>query len=123
MRRPHAFLIALLLGLTVVAAGYAVLRTTSLGMSAKQTAAIPDEQIAARKAKLDKVEAALARALAKKPPALPKLPKRRSAPVARVVSAPAPSSASTRSSNSGPGSIHGDDDSDDSHEDDGGDDD
>jgi hypothetical protein len=85
MKRSHALLLALLLGVAVVAATFAVVTTTSLGMSARAAApAMPDARIAARTAKLDKTEAALRRALRKKPPALPKLPKR-VAPQSRVV--------------------------------------
>jgi hypothetical protein len=77
MKRSHALLLALLLGVAVVAATFAVMTTTSLGMSAKAAApATSSAQIAARNHKLDKTEAALRRALAKKPPALPKVPKR-----------------------------------------------
>ncbi len=77
MKRSHAVLLALLLGAAVVAATFAVMTTTSLGMSAKAAApAVSSTQIAARNHKLDKTEAALRHALKKKSPALPKLPKR-----------------------------------------------
>jgi hypothetical protein len=97
--RPHAFFIALLLALALVSGSYAVMRTTALGLSAEQPASGSDRQIAARKARLDKIEAALARALAKKPPTLPGLPKRRPAPAARPVSRAAPVSAAIPASN------------------------
>jgi hypothetical protein len=74
MKRSHALVLALLLGAAAVAATFSVLTTTSLGIGAK--AAVPAAEIAARNAKLDKAEAAVRRALEKKPPALPKLPKR-----------------------------------------------
>ena len=93
MKRSHAVLLALLLGVAVVAATFAVLTTTSLGMSAKAAAPAPSSaQIAARSHKLDKTEAALRHALKKKPPALPKLPKRASAQphVVQVSSSSAP---------------------------------
>ena len=93
MKRSHAVLLALLLGVAVVAATFAVMTTTSLGMSAKAAApAGSSARIAARNHKLDKTEAALRRALGKKPPALPKLPKRVSAQphVVQVSSSPAP---------------------------------
>jgi hypothetical protein len=84
VKRSHALLLAILLGAAALAAAFAVLTTTSLGMSAKQPSAVSDAQIAARNAKLDKAEAALRRALEKKPPALPKLPKHASAPGVRA---------------------------------------
>ena len=93
MKRAHALLLALLLGVAVVAATFAVITTTSLGMSAKAAApTIASARFAARTAKLDKTEAALRRALRNKPPALPKLPKRAVAHprVVHVVSSPLP---------------------------------
>lgn len=86
MNRLHAFLLATLLAAAAVAATYGVAKTTSLGMSSKEPAAISDTQLAARSSKLDKLAADLRRAARQTPPALPKLPKRRTAPVARVVS-------------------------------------
>lgn len=90
MKHLHAFLLALLLAGAVVAATLAVLRTTSLGADAKKPSAVPDTRIAARNAKLDKIEAGLRRSLKKKPPPLPKLPKRKAAQVVHVVSSPPP---------------------------------
>jgi hypothetical protein len=85
MNRLHALLLALLLGASAVAATYAVLKTTALGTNAKATTVgISESRLAARNARLDKVEAALRHALRKKPPALPKRPKR-IAPQSHVV--------------------------------------
>lgn len=86
MKSSHAVLLSCLLAVAAVAATLAVLKTTSLGMQAKPAAAaLSAEQVAARNAKLDRTEAALRRALRKKPPALPKLPARHS-PVAHPAS-------------------------------------
>ena len=91
MKRSHALLLALLLGVAAVAATFAVLSTTSLGMSAKAAPATSSARIAARNAKLDKAEAALRHALKKRPPALPALPKRvKAQPHVVQVAAPAP---------------------------------
>ena len=76
MKRLHVLVLALLLGAAAVAATFAVLTTASLGTGAKAAPAVSSAEIAARNAKLDKAEAAMRRALKKKPPALPKLPKR-----------------------------------------------
>lgn len=77
MKSSHAVLLSCLLAVAAVAATLAVLKTTSLGMQAKPAAAaVSAEQLAARNAELDRTEAALRRALRKKPPALPKLPAR-----------------------------------------------
>lgn len=90
MKRSHALLLALMLGAAAIAAAFAVVTTTSLGMSATRPSAVSDAQIAARNAKLDRAEAALRRALEKKPPGLPKLPKHRSASAVRVVGSSGP---------------------------------
>jgi hypothetical protein len=94
MKSSHAVVLSLLLAVAAVAATLAVLKTTSLGMRAKPAAAAGSaEQVAARNAQLDRTEAALRRALRKKPPALPKLPVRQTpaAHPASVSSSPASS--------------------------------
>jgi len=93
MKRSHALLLALLLGVAAAAATFAVVTTTSLGVSAKAASpGVPSAQIAARSHKLDRTETALRRALKNKPPALPKLPKRVSAQphVVHVFTSPPP---------------------------------
>jgi hypothetical protein len=76
MKRSHALVLALLLGAAAMVATYAVLRTTSLATGANAAPAVSSADIAARSARLDKAQKALRRALARKPPALPKLPER-----------------------------------------------
>ncbi len=88
MKRLHAVLLAVLFGVAIIAATFAALETTSLGAQASVSGPSSTE-ISARAAKLDRAEGALRRALRKKPPALPKLPNRISAP-SRVISSPAP---------------------------------
>jgi hypothetical protein len=90
MKRTHALLLALLLGVAVVAATFAVATTTSLGTSAQAAPSASGAKIATRNAALDKAEAALRHALKKKPPALPKLPKHQAAHTVQVVSSSAP---------------------------------
>ena len=86
MKSSHAVLLSCLLAVAAVAATLAVLKTTSLGLQAKPAAAaVSANQVATRNAKLDRTEAALRRALRKKPPALPKLPARQT-PAAHAVS-------------------------------------
>jgi hypothetical protein len=106
MKRSHALLLALLLGVAAVAATFALLSTTSLGISAKAAPATPTAQIAARNAKLDKAEAALRRALRKRPPALPELPKRINPhpPVVQVTAPPAHPAAGPSAATSQPSS-------------------
>ena len=89
MKRLHVVLLAVLFGLAIIAATFAALETTSRGAQASVSGP-SSKEIAAREAKLDRAEAALRRALHKKPPGLPKLPKRISPPSSRVVGSPAP---------------------------------
>jgi hypothetical protein len=84
MKRTHALLLALLLGVAVVAATFAVVTTTSLGTSAQAAPSGSSAKIAARNAALDKSEAALRHALKKKPPALPRIPMRQAAHTVQV---------------------------------------
>lgn len=109
MRRMHAIAISLLLGAGVAAGAAASLRTVHLGAAAAATtAAVPEKTIAARRAKLSRWSASLAKARAAKPPALPPVP--HYAPVAMptppaVVSTPAtPTAAPTAVEQ--PGSRH-----------------
>jgi hypothetical protein len=93
MKPSHAVLLSCLLAVAAVAATLAVLKTTSLGMKATPAAAsVSAEQIAARNARLDRAEAALRRALRKKPPALPKLPARLTPAVHQASVSSSPSS-------------------------------
>jgi hypothetical protein len=100
MNQRNSIAIALVLALAAVAALVAATRTTQLGAAAT-TPKVSAAQIAHRNAQLDRVEVALLRAVRRRPPALPPVPKIprlavvpvvHSAPVASAVpvSAPAP---------------------------------
>jgi hypothetical protein len=67
MRRPHALVLSLAIGVAAVAGTLAATRTATLGARAS------DAQVAARTARLDRFEASLRRAAADRPPALPPL--------------------------------------------------
>ena len=83
MRKLNVILIAALLALAVVLGTVAASRTISLGASATATSA---STLDARAKKLDAFETSLDRALARKPPALPVVPKpAAAAPAPRVV--------------------------------------
>ncbi len=86
MKRSHAVVISLLLGVAIVAGGLAVLRTAGVGSSGQTAAAASDQLVAQRTAALDEYEASLRKALAEKPPKLPALTK---------ASKPAPASVPT----------------------------
>jgi hypothetical protein len=75
VKRRHALLTSLLLGLAVVAGALALTRTMALG----QHAAVGDAQIARRGAQLDRAEAQVRRLRAQRPPAVPAVPATRSA--------------------------------------------
>ena len=75
MKRRHALLTSLLLGLAVVAGALALTRTMALG----QHAAVGDAQIARRAAQLDRAETQVRRLRAQRPPAVPTVPATRSA--------------------------------------------
>ena len=75
MTRKHALLVAFILGLAAVFGGLAAIRTAALGQP--QASASTSSQSAAlvkRGRILDRQEAALRRALAKRPPKLPTVP-------------------------------------------------
>jgi len=72
VKRRHAIAISLLLAVAVAGGGLAATRTVGLGSSAT-TAATSDQAVAVKKAALDRYEASLQDALAKKPPKLPPL--------------------------------------------------
>jgi hypothetical protein len=80
MARKHALFISLLLGLAMAAGGLTIVRTAGLGQPA---ATASDAQLLKRERLLDRQQRALRRALAKRPPALPKAQR-----AAQPVSAP-----------------------------------
>ena len=73
MNRIHSTLIALVIGAAATAGLYAALHTVRLGQKAAQPT-VSARALAARQAKLTAWGRALDTALAKRPPALPKLP-------------------------------------------------
>ena len=72
MHKAHAAIIALALGVAAVAGTFAALETTSLGAQAASGSG--GGQLAVRKAKLDRAERKLNRAVKRRPPALPPIP-------------------------------------------------
>ncbi|HEU5066493.1 MAG TPA: hypothetical protein VFT86_11585 [Gaiellaceae bacterium] len=100
MNRIHALAASLIVALSAIFGLAAVVTTTGVGAS-KST--VSDQAISARQHELNRAEAALARARANKPPALPAIP---ATPRPRVVTQSAPSIVISSSS------------SDDEHEDD-----
>lgn len=76
MQRLHSTLIALVIAAAAATGLFAAVRTVRLGQTAAtaQPAAIPTRELALRRAKLTRWNASLHKALAKRPPALPKLP-------------------------------------------------
>jgi hypothetical protein len=96
MPRITAFVVVLALGFAAVTGTIALTKTVHLGQaSAKST--VSAAQIAKRKTQLDRFEASLRAELAKKPPAIPKLPAvPSSAPASAAASAPAPAASQQR---------------------------
>jgi hypothetical protein len=114
MKKIHALAIALILAVSAGLGLAAATKTAGL-RSATPTTVTSKAAIAARSRKLDRVEAALRRALRDKPPALPATRRPAAAPAQRVVyRRPAPIVVIKH------GSHHGDDGSE--HESEGGDD-
>lgn len=96
MSRIHATLIALVISAGATGVVYAGVATAHLGQ-ASAASTVPAKQLAARQAKLAAWRHSLKAALAKRPPALPKLPhfapvhvQAAAAPAAPVVAAVAP---------------------------------
>lgn len=94
MKRIHALIIALALGIAVVAGTFAALRTTQLGAGSQATATqVSSVQISKQNRALNRAEAALRAELKKKPPAIAAVPANRM-PTAGLPAAP-PASAQT----------------------------
>jgi hypothetical protein len=85
MKRVHTLFIALVLGGAAAAGLLAATRTVDLGQAASPNPASA-QAIAARAAKLDRLELSLEKALAKRPPKLPKVPRVRHASLASAPS-------------------------------------
>jgi hypothetical protein len=80
MNKTHAAIVALLLAVAAVLGVFAATRTAAVGAAARPQ--VSSATIAARAHRLDRVEAALRKALRDRPPALPAVP---TAPAARAV--------------------------------------
>jgi hypothetical protein len=91
VKRRHIIFIALMLGAAAAAGTLAATRTVDVGKAASAPR-FSDEAIAARSAKLDRMERSLRRALERRPPKLPRVPK---------ISGPSSASARTDSSQVG----------------------
>ncbi len=102
MKKSHVFVLAVLIAVGATLGTYALTRTTELGVQARTASKqSTDAVIAARARQLNALEVSLRKALAKKPPSLPPLPKVKtqpsqpappvyvSAPVTRSAPAPA----------------------------------
>jgi hypothetical protein len=94
MASKHAFFIALVLGLAAVFGGLAAIKTSALGQPQASVSTSSQSAALLRRGRiLDRQEAALRRALAKRPPKLPRVPTFASPPTAaaagsRLASAP-----------------------------------
>jgi len=132
MNKRHVVAVALLIGIGAALGMYAVTRTSELGVSSRTSSKkATDATVTVQTHRLDALEASLRKALARKPPALPRIPKLRPAPQpSRVVysAAPAPitrvvvrSSAPVRSARAAaPPASHGEQDHESDHSSSGG---
>jgi hypothetical protein len=97
MSRLHSTLVAFILGGAAAAGLFAAVHTVRLGqnVSAAKAAPVAARKIAARQAKLDRWSRSLQKARAKRPPALPRLPKFKpvQSPPAAPAAAPPPAAA------------------------------
>jgi len=91
MTKGHVVAAALLIGIGAALGTYALTRTSALGVSARVSSKkAADATVTVQTRRLDAIEKSLRKALARKPPVLPKIPKLRPAPQPRVVYAAAP---------------------------------
>jgi len=95
MKKRHVAVVALLIGIGAALGTFAVTRTSELGVSSRATSKkAVDATVTVQAHRLDALETSLRKALAQKPPALPRVPKLHPAPqpTTRVVysAAPAP---------------------------------
>jgi hypothetical protein len=74
MKKIHVTIVALLLGVSAVLGVVAATRTAGLGAAATATTHVTSASIAQRTRRLDRVEAALRKALRDRPPAFPAVP-------------------------------------------------
>lgn len=96
MKKSHVFVLAVLIAVGSMLGTYALTRTTELGVQAREASSKDvDAAVATRTRQLNALEISLRKALAKKPPPLPALPKKvKAIPVqaAPRVYTPAPAS-------------------------------
>jgi hypothetical protein len=95
MRKSHVIVVAVLVAAGAAIGALALARTTELGVKARgDSKKSADAVVAARTKQLDALERSLQKALAKKPPKLPPLPKAQAQtqPAPPVSAAPAPGS-------------------------------
>jgi hypothetical protein len=85
MKRVHTLVIALMLGAAAAAGLLAATRTVDIGQAAASKPGSA-QALAARAAKLDRMERSLENALAKRPPKLPKVPRTQHASLAGMPS-------------------------------------
>ncbi len=77
MRKSHVFVLAVLIAVSSALGTYALTRTTELGVQAREASSKDvDAVVATRTRQLNALEISLRKALAKKPPPLPPLPKK-----------------------------------------------
>jgi hypothetical protein len=82
MKRIHITLVAVLLASVAILGTRAITSTSGLGQQAKSATTVSTPELDKRSRILDRTEQELARALAERPPALPKLPSPSAAGVA-----------------------------------------
>ena len=87
MNRIHVLVASVIVGLSAIFGLAAATKTAGIGAPKPTTSQVSGQTIAARQRKLDRVQAALRRARAKRPPALPVVP---AAPRTQLVAQPAP---------------------------------
>ena len=103
MRPRHAAVISLLLAFSVAAGAFAAQRTMATASHASAKSSKLSPVLAGRAHALDRMETSLRRALAQRPPALPKMPRFKKLPVATA--APARVSIARTSSSGAPRTI------------------
>ena len=89
MRNSHVVVLAVLIAVGSMLGTYALTRTTELGVQAREASSKDvDAVVATRTRQLNALETSLRKALAKKPPALPALPKKVKALPVQLQSSP-----------------------------------
>jgi hypothetical protein len=110
MSKSHVVALAVLIAAATAIGTYAATRTTELGVQARAASSNGvDRVVTVRTRRLDSLEAQLRKTLAKKPPALPALPKAQTQPrqATRFVSSPPAAVTVTRVASAAPATSHG----------------